>query len=84
MIIKDPSNLSISTATCLATKPNIDGMEVLVMIEVAKGKACEAVDRLGQEYQEYALEIEGLKYRIETYMSVEESYKMFCMEPPEE
>ena len=54
------------------------------MIEVAKGKACEAVDRLGQEYQEYALEIEGLKYRIETYMSVEESHKMFSMEPPEE
>ena len=84
MIQKYPSDPSISKTACLAANPTLDGMKVLAMIEVAKGKVSEAIDRLGKQYQEFALEIEGLKYQMETYMSIAEAYKLLSMEPPPE
>ena len=36
------------------------------------------------QYQEYALEIEGVKYQLEIFLDMAEAYKILGMEPPPE
>ena len=40
--------------------------------------------RISTQYQKYGLEIEELKYQLEIYLGILESYNILGMEPPPE
>ena len=82
MIKKYPSDASIGEGIALGVKATTEGMQVLFVGDVKKGKVEEYMLRMAKQYQEYALEIEGLKYQIDTYFDVAEAYKILGMEPP--
>lgn len=84
MMKKYPPDPSIGTLLTIAIKASIEGMRVHAIFNVAKGKVAEAMGRFAQQYQEYALEIDGFKYQLDTFMDVPEAYKILGMEPPEE
>jgi hypothetical protein len=82
MIKKYPTDPSIGKNLVIGVQSTVDGMKILSVSEVNKGKVEEFMSRLATEYQEYALEIDGFKYQIETYFNVAEAYKILGMEPP--
>ncbi|MFX1438020.1 MAG: hypothetical protein ACFFAA_12600 [Promethearchaeota archaeon] len=84
MLKKYPADPSIGEGIALGVKSTIDGMEVLFVAEVKKGKVEEYMSRMAKQYQEYALEIDGFKYQIETYFNVAEAYGILGMEAPPE
>ena len=84
MIKKYPPEPSIGNTLVIGVKSTMEGMQVLAVGEVKKGKVEEFMARLAKQYQEYALEIDGFKYQIETYFDVAEAYKILGMEPPPE
>ena len=84
MIQKYPNDPSLGEGLALGVKPTTDGMKVLFVGEVNKGKVEEYMSRMAKQYQEFALQIDGYTYQIETYFSVAEAYKILNMEPPPE
>ncbi len=84
MIKKYPSDPSIGSTLVIGVRSTVEGMQVLAVGDVKKGKVEDFMARLAQQYQEYALEIEGFKYQIETYFHIAEAYKILGMGPPPE
>jgi hypothetical protein len=84
LIQKYPAEPDIGEGLALGIKPTIEGMKVLYIGEVKKGKVKEYISRMAKQYQEAALEIEGYTYQIDTYLTVAEGYKILGMEPPPE
>ena len=84
MLKKYPYDPSLGENLALGVKSRLDGMQVLAIFDIRKGKVEEYMARLSTQYQEYALEIEGLKYQLEIYLDVQEAYKILGMEPPPE
>ncbi|MFW9999707.1 MAG: hypothetical protein ACFE88_06280 [Candidatus Hermodarchaeota archaeon] len=84
MIQKYPADPSIGKTLVIGVKATVEAMEVLAVGEVKKGKVEEFMSRLATQYQEYALQIDGFKYQMETYFSIAEAYKILGMEPPPE
>lgn len=84
MIKKYPIDPSIGEGIALGVKATIDGMKVLYVGEVKKGKVEEYMARMGKQYQEYALEIDGFKYQIDIFFEVAKAYKILGMELPPE
>ena len=82
MIQKNPPDPSIGEGLALGVKATTEGMQVLFVGEVKKGKVEEYMSRMAKQYQEFALQIDGYTYQIETYFSVAEAYKILNMEPP--
>ncbi|MFX1378622.1 MAG: hypothetical protein ACFFA4_05975 [Promethearchaeota archaeon] len=82
MLKKYPADPSIGEGIALGVKSTTEGMQVLFVADVKKGKVEEYMSRMAKQYQEYALEIDGFKYQIETYFDVAEAYKILGMEPP--
>ena len=84
MVKKYPPDTSIGTLLALGVKATTDGMKSHAIFNVAKGKVAEAMNRMTTQYQEYAMEIEGLRYGIEVFMDMAEAYKVLKMEAPEQ
>ncbi|MFX1456599.1 MAG: hypothetical protein ACFFDB_14590 [Promethearchaeota archaeon] len=84
LIQKYPADPSLGENLAIGVKATLDGIKAIFVGEVAKGKIVEYIERVAQQYQETALEIEGYKYQIETFMTVPEAYKILGMEPPPE
>jgi hypothetical protein len=84
MIQKYPPNPSIGKTLAIGVKSKLEGMEVMAIGEVKKGKVEEFMNNLAQQYQEYALEVEGFTYQTEAYFTISEAYKILGMEPPPE
>ncbi|UCC19543.1 MAG: hypothetical protein JSV62_15820 [Promethearchaeota archaeon] len=84
MIKKYPADPSLGTTLVIGVKSTIDVMEVLAVVDVKNGKVEENMSNLAKQYQEYALEIDGFKYQMETYFSIAEAYNILGMEPPPE
>lgn len=84
MIQKYPPEPSIGEGLALGVKATTDGMKALFVGEVKKGKVEEYMLRMAKQYQEFALQIDGFKYQLETYLDVAEAYKILGMEPPPE
>ena len=83
LIQKYPPDPSIGKNLAIGVKATLDGMKVLAVGEVKKGKVEEFIARLATQYQEYTY-LEGFKYQIDTYLEVAEAYKALSMEPPPE
>ncbi|MFW9822405.1 MAG: hypothetical protein ACFFE4_05695 [Candidatus Thorarchaeota archaeon] len=84
LIQKYPADPSLGETLAIGVKATLDGIKAIFVGDVAKGKVVEFIERVAQQYQETALEIEGYKYQIETFMTVPEAYKILGMEPPPE
>lgn len=84
LIQKYPANPSLGEGLVIGVKATLEGIKALFVGEVAKGKIEEYIEQVAKQYQETALEIDGYKYQIETFMTVPEAYKILGMEPPPE
>lgn len=84
LIQKYPADPSLGKQLVIGVQATLEGIKVIVVNEIAKGKIEEYIERAAKQYQETALEIEGYKYQIETFMTVPEAYKILGMEPPPE
>ncbi|MFW9894842.1 MAG: hypothetical protein ACFFD7_03475 [Candidatus Thorarchaeota archaeon] len=84
LIQKYPADPSLGETLAIGIKATLDGIKAIFVGDVAKGKIVEYIERVVQQYQETALEIEGYKYQIETFMTVPEAYKILGMESPPE
>ncbi|NVM35582.1 MAG: hypothetical protein HWN81_08290 [Candidatus Lokiarchaeota archaeon] len=84
LIQKYPADPSIGEGLVIGVKATTDGIKVLFVGEVKKGKVEEYMSNIAKQYQETALEIDGYKYQLETYLTVAEAYKILGMEPPPE
>ena len=76
MVKKYPPDTSILTALALGVRATTEGMKVHAVLNVAKGKVAEAMNRITTQYQEYAMKFEGYRYEIEIFMDVVEAYKV--------
>ncbi|MBY8991919.1 MAG: hypothetical protein KGD58_14340 [Candidatus Lokiarchaeota archaeon] len=84
LIQKYPADPSLGEGLVIGVKATLEGIKALFVGNVTKGKVEEYVEAVAKQYQETALEVEGYKYQIETYMTVPEAYKILGMEPPPE
>lgn len=80
---KYPPDPSLSKVLSIAVKATIDGIKVIGISEIKKGKFNEALDRATKSNLEYA-SIEGFKWEMETYMDVNEAMKNIGMEAPQQ
>ncbi len=79
---KIPPDPSISKLLTIAVKGTKDGIKVVGISDVVKGKYEEALARATKWNLEYA-NIEGLRWEIETYMDIKEAMKTIGMAAPE-
>lgn len=84
LIQKYPADPSLGEGLVIGVKATLEGIKALFVGNVTKGKIEEYIEAVAKQYQETALEVEGYKYQIETYMTVPEAYKILGMEPPPE
>jgi len=84
LIQKYPADPSLGEGLVIGVKATLEGIKALFVGNVTKGKVEEYIEAVAKQYQETALEVEGYKYQIETYMTVPEAYKILGMEPPPE
>ena len=84
LIQKYPADPSLGEGLVIGVKATLEGIKALFVGNVTKGKIEEYIEAVAKQYQETALEVEGYKYQIETYMTIPEAYKILGMEPPPE
>lgn len=84
LIKKYPADPSLGEGLVIGVKATTEGIKALFVGDVKKGKVQEYIEAVAKQYQETALEIDGYRYQIETYMTVPEAYKILGMEPPPE
>ncbi|MFX1410368.1 MAG: hypothetical protein ACFFA6_08445 [Promethearchaeota archaeon] len=83
MLKKYPPRPEISETIALGTRATKKGIIILSVMDVKKGKVEEAIIDISGQYQEYVASIEGLKWKLNTFMDMAEAYKAIGMEPPE-
>ena len=84
LIQKYPADPSLGEGLVIGVKATLKGIKALFVGNVTIGKVEEYIEAVAKQYQETALEVEGYKYQIETYMTIPEAYKILGMEPPPE
>ena len=84
LIQKYPVDPSLGEGLVIGVKATLEGIKAMFIGDVKKGKVEEFIERVAKQYQETALEIDGYRYQIETYMTIPEAYKILGMEPPPE
>ena len=84
LIQKYPADPSLGEGLVIGVKATLEGIKALFVGNVTKGKIEEYIEAVAKQYQETALEVEGYKYQIETYMTIPEAYKILGMKPPPE
>ncbi len=80
---KYPPDASLSKTLAVGVKPTKDGIKVVVIGDVVKGKYEEALLRGVQSTHEFMADIEGFKYEIETFMDITEAMPIVGMTAPE-
>lgn len=80
---KYPPDASISKTLAIGVTATKDGIKVIGISDVVKGKYEEALLRIGQSNQEFMADIEGFTYEVETYMDITEAMPIIGMEAPE-
>jgi len=81
---KYPPDGSLSKTLVLGVKPTKDGIKVVLVGEVAKGKYEEALLRGVRSTHEFMSDVEGFRYEIETFMDITEAMPIVGMEAPKE
>ena len=80
---KFPPDRSISKTLSIGVKATKNGIKVIGVAEVKKGKFEEAFTRLNQSDLEYA-DIEGYRYKVETIMDITEAMPTIGLQAPED
>ena len=80
---KYPPDESLGKELTTAVKVTKEGIKVIGIGEVVKGKVEDYVARATVSAQEYA-RIEGFKYEIELFMDMMEALAVVGLKPPEE
>ncbi|MFW9941486.1 MAG: hypothetical protein ACFFFT_10640 [Candidatus Thorarchaeota archaeon] len=81
---KYPPDASLSKTLAIGVNPTKDGIKVVIIGEVAKGKYVEALLRGVRSTHEFMSSVEGFRYEIETFMDITEAMPIVGMEAPEE
>ncbi len=79
---KYPPDPSLAKTLSIGAKATTDGIKVITVTEVKKGKFDEAYALANKSAMEYT-SIEGFKFEMETYMDANEAFKVIGMEAPE-
>jgi len=82
MVKKYPADPSLGEMLTLGTRATLEGIKVVSIGSIAKGKVEEALSNLATQYQEYT-SIEGFKWQVEMLMDMAEAYKAVGMTAPE-
>lgn len=82
MVQKYPTDPSLGEMLAMGTRATLDGIKVIYIGSIAKGKVEEALSTLATQYQEYT-SIEGFKWQVETLLDMAEAYKAVGMTAPE-
>lgn len=82
MVQKYPADPSLGEMLALGTGATLDGIKVIYIGSVVKGKVEETLSTLATQYQEYT-SIEGFKWQVEILMDMAEAYKAVGMTAPE-
>lgn len=83
LLKKYPDDPSLGKTLAIGVKPNLDGMHILAVGEVKRGKVEKFMKRLVKIYQEYT-NLDGFKYQVDVYLDVGEAYDVLGMDPPPE
>lgn len=83
MLQKYPPDASISKTLVIGVRPTKDGIKIIGIGDIVKGKYGEALTRQVRSAQETSVEIEGYRYEIETFMDITEAMPIVGMEAPE-
>lgn len=82
-IKKFPPDASISKTLVIGVRATKDGIKIIAIGDIVKGKYEEALLRQVQGSQEFSAGIEGYTYEIEAYMDITEAMPIVGMEAPE-
>ena len=78
---KFPPDRSVSKQLFVAMRPSVKGFIILGAWEVKDGKEKEALIRMNESMLMFT-EVEGYKYKIETWSTIEEEYSSIGQTPP--
>ncbi|MFX0167571.1 MAG: hypothetical protein ACFE9V_19800 [Candidatus Hodarchaeota archaeon] len=81
---KYPPDPSLVKTLAIGVKPTKDGIKVVVIGDIVKGKYEDALLRGVRSTHEFLSSIEGFRYEIETFMDITEAMPIVGMEAPEE
>lgn len=82
MVQKYPADPSLGEMLALGTRATLEGIKVISVGSIPKGKVEEVMLNLATQYQEYT-SIEGFKWQVELLMDMAEAYKAIGMTAPE-
>jgi hypothetical protein len=80
---KYPPDASISKTLTIGVRATKDGIKVIGIGDIVKGKYEEALLRQIQSAQEFNAGIEGYRYEIETFVDITEAMPIVGMKAPE-
>ncbi len=81
---KYPPDRSLGKTLVIGVTTEREGIKVIGLTSVAKGKFLENLSRQNVFQREFAESIEGYKYKIEALMDIVEAYATVDMAAPEE
>jgi hypothetical protein len=81
--VKYPPDLSLGKSLAVGVRATKDGVKIISIGEVVKGKYEEALLQLVKGQQEFFADIEGYSYEVETLMDVTEAMSVVGLEAPE-
>jgi hypothetical protein len=80
---KYPPDASLSKTITIAVKATKNGIKVIGISDVVKGKYEEALIRLVRTEQEFFADIPGFSYEIDSFLDITEAMPIIGMEAPE-
>jgi hypothetical protein len=81
---KYPPDRSIAKTLVIGVTASKEGIKVIALASVVKGKFEEALALQSTFQREFSQGIEGYKYKIETLMDITEAYATVDMKAPED
>ena len=81
-LTKYPPDASLGKNLLIGVSSVKEGIKVISIADVVKGKYEDSLRRIAQSNQEFA-DIEGFSYEIETLMDITEAMPIIGMEAPE-
>jgi hypothetical protein len=80
---KFPPDRSLSKTLTIGVKATKDGIKVIGVSDIKKGKYEEALLRIVKTNQEY-VDVEGFSYELETYLDIAEAMPIVGQTAPED
>ncbi|NVM31152.1 MAG: hypothetical protein HWN65_20105 [Candidatus Helarchaeota archaeon] len=80
---KFPPDKSLGKTLLVMVRPTKEGIHVIGIGKIAKGKLEENILRTTKSNEEFT-DIDGFTYEIQTFLDYTEAYQVIDMKPPEE